>query len=693
MTHDPAFSIRAAHEGQRRSMLLLALVTLTLLPACGDDPPSSPSDPADSGTPAEEPFVELCTRPGEILRPDAGSTPDAGSAPDAGCQPLTCEQLEANCGEPSNGCGGTLSCGTCTAPEVCGGRGRANTCAIPAAERWCNEDGWCWEAPLPHGYALNGAHFRATNDGWAVGKGGHIQHWDGTKWSRVSSGTTSDLNDVHAVSATDVWTVGSSGTVLRFSGAAFSPVSSGTTQNLSALWASGSNDVWTVGNSGTVLRNQGSGFKPVTSSTTQKLNDVWGSGPNDVWVVGNGGTLRHYDGTTFAAIDAGTTLPLYEVTGAGPNDVWAVTSEDPCFFCNDYGIVYRVTPGGLSESLRIDDQLFHVHSVDSSALFTVGESLRYQWNGTGWKKVGSGRDGALAGSSSNDMWLLGEEGHVERWNGSAWTRQAPARALGDSLQDVHGISATNLWAVGSRLMHWNGGGWYQLPSYGSSSASGLYAASANAVWIVTSGSDTSSNRIYRWNGTGYTEELSSHPQGLLAVHGSSETDVWAVGRAGLALHNTGSGWACQPTGVGKALNDVWVQGPSLAIAVGDSGTIVRWDGNAWSRMSSGTGADLHGVWGSGPSDIWAVGANGTLLHHDGNAWSSSTSGTTTNLTALWGTSSSSVWATGENGTLLRYDGSRWTSEHTGTGRALRGLWAASTSDVWLVGDSAILHKP
>ena len=43
--------------------------------------------------------------------------------PDAGlpCTPQTCAQLGFNCGPAGDGCGGSLNCGTCTAPDTCGG--------------------------------------------------------------------------------------------------------------------------------------------------------------------------------------------------------------------------------------------------------------------------------------------------------------------------------------------------------------------------------------------------------------------------------------------------------------------------------------------------------------------------------------------------------------------------------------------
>jgi hypothetical protein len=40
----------------------------------------------------------------------------------------TCAAQGKNCGTISDGCGGTLTCGTCTSPQTCGGGGTANVC-------------------------------------------------------------------------------------------------------------------------------------------------------------------------------------------------------------------------------------------------------------------------------------------------------------------------------------------------------------------------------------------------------------------------------------------------------------------------------------------------------------------------------------------------------------------------------------
>jgi len=46
----------------------------------------------------------------------------------ASCVPTSCAAQGKNCGSIADSCGGTLNCGTCTAPQTCGGGGIANVC-------------------------------------------------------------------------------------------------------------------------------------------------------------------------------------------------------------------------------------------------------------------------------------------------------------------------------------------------------------------------------------------------------------------------------------------------------------------------------------------------------------------------------------------------------------------------------------
>ena len=78
----------------------------------------------------------------------------------------------------------------------------------------------------------------------------------------------------------------------------------------------------------------------------------------------------------------------------------------------------------------------------------------------------------------------------------------------------------------------------------------------------------------------------------------------------------GGQWEWQnPLSQGNGLIAVWGSSSSDVFAVGWSGTILHYDGSAWSAMSSGATTWLNGVWGSSGSDVFAVGRNGAILHY------------------------------------------------------------------------------
>jgi hypothetical protein len=54
-----------------------------------------------------------------------GGPSKCGSEP---CTKKTCAELNASCGQQGDGCGGLIDCGTCTAPQTCGGGGVPNAC-------------------------------------------------------------------------------------------------------------------------------------------------------------------------------------------------------------------------------------------------------------------------------------------------------------------------------------------------------------------------------------------------------------------------------------------------------------------------------------------------------------------------------------------------------------------------------------
>jgi hypothetical protein len=67
---------------------------------------------------------------------------------------------------------------------------------------------------------------------------------------------TGTLNDVWGSGSSDVWVVGGNGTVLHWDGSAWTRVTSGTSEALLSVWGSGPGDIWAVGTYGTILRCQ-----------------------------------------------------------------------------------------------------------------------------------------------------------------------------------------------------------------------------------------------------------------------------------------------------------------------------------------------------------------------------------------------------------------------------------------------------
>jgi hypothetical protein len=60
--------------------------------------------------------------------PSMCGTPSCASGSCMSCVPTTCQALGYDCGPASDGCNGLLQCGTCTLPQTCGGGGKANVC-------------------------------------------------------------------------------------------------------------------------------------------------------------------------------------------------------------------------------------------------------------------------------------------------------------------------------------------------------------------------------------------------------------------------------------------------------------------------------------------------------------------------------------------------------------------------------------
>ncbi len=104
--------------------VLLGVVFLGV--GCAGSEDAGPDNPSDAGA--------------DGSAGTAGTAGDSGVILDAGgCTPLTCAELGADCGKQADGCGNIIECGSCTAPEYCGGGGPSKCGSDPCTKKTCAE--------------------------------------------------------------------------------------------------------------------------------------------------------------------------------------------------------------------------------------------------------------------------------------------------------------------------------------------------------------------------------------------------------------------------------------------------------------------------------------------------------------------------------------------------------------------------
>ena len=254
----------------------------------------------------------------------------------------------------------------------------------------------------------------------------------------------------------------------------------------------------------------------------------------------------------------------------------------------------------------------------------------------------------------------------------------------NALKAVACSSASDCWAVGSNIQHWDGTSWSIVTS--PAGAASVTCASPAECWAV--GSANNQTLIQRWDGTSWVI-VTSPNSGTLGnflngVTCASASDCWAVG--GFIYSDNGFPF---PTYHFQSLTE-------------------HWDGAGWSVVSSPNAPDssLAAVTCASASDCWAVGPWGIsqiIEHWDGNSWaivvSPNTGENYVSLTGVACGSSSECWAVGwyntggeENYELIeRWDGSAWAFFPSPGTNALAGVTCTSASDCWAVGNIHFQH--
>ena len=439
----------------------------------------------------------------------------------------------------------------------------------------------------------------ASDDVWLATDNGATWHWDGVQLSAGPSiGISASPEDMFGLASDDIWLTGSQ--TLHYDGNTWTRVTSAPTGY--SVWASGTNDVWITDRRGEVHQYNGTTWNQNSPSTIEDMNAVWGISATDVWVAGDRGTIFRWDGTQWTEVFFSGNREINDIWVESPTDVWV-----------------------------------------------VGRNSVYRYDGSSWRTLATtGVYRSVWGSASNEVFATGVTGRVREWNGTNLSNIGGD----DGLYGI-GSNGNEVWAGGYGMdLHWDGTALNQA-----NTGSG----STNAIWFSHAGIGYSAGddgQLCR-NTTGTT--FSCSRQGsydFQAVHGTSDTDVWAVGTSGRVYH---------------------------------------FDGNAWTSVNASIPfqRDLTGVWAMSPVDAWLVGAGSILRHWDGTTWTATTTGVTGgNYTAIDGTSPTNLWVVGNRsagtsqaGFVLRRDSSGWSEVSWPSSQTLNTVLVRGPNDVYIAGAS------
>lgn len=530
--------------------------------------------------------------------------------------------------------------------------------SLPTSED-CGNDHWCFTSPTPTGRDFFAVYAAGPADVWLAGRGGDLLRWNGTKLTRSSTGKGRDVVRFAKHPTEGAWIVDTDCNLFRLAGSTWTPTAGG--------------------------------------ACTGSALDLWIGAADDAWVVGHAGRAQHWDGSKWTRIDAPKSYNLYAVSGSSNTDVWAVGQSAYAVRWNGSTWSEIALPGSSTEQLRA------VYAPAPGEAWIGGTSNKV-WHVTGGSSValelpgGVGSVRAIWGTGADDVWFAeGEQdaslpqANVFHWNGVTLTKASTLALAG--IEDLHGASASEVWAVGrsGSLAKWNGTAWSTLRSGPAFDIHGMWGSASNDVWaaaIAPGSVFASKGALLHFDGTSWSVHT-TFDHLVTTVWGTASDDVWAGGEYGKMSHWDGKTWAPHPSpdGIvsrlwGAASDDVW----------GIDGTeLVHWDGATWSRVSlPGTVTEgLQAITGTSTHDVWTATFNGTVFHWDGSSWSQATKVPDGGVSDLYAAAPNDLWVSGRFFDVYRWHGSAWTKHETDVSSPR--VWGFGPDDVWFGGGSVRHH--
>jgi photosystem II stability/assembly factor-like uncharacterized protein len=461
-----------------------------------------------------------------------------------------------------------------------------------------------------------------------------------------------------------------------------------------------------------------------------QLRSIDALATNDVWAVGEVGYMGarpvayHWDGTQWTLASLPDPSPMSDglraVTMIAADDVWA-TGEG--YSTNGGSAIVMHWDGAQWTGWQVEgteNNITWIEDIDAAApdaIWAVGFNYTtndfpviMHYDGNEWQLLPTPPGGyyrlkGVEAISPTEVWAVGGENKVLRWDGAEWSQvQVPTADQGwlNSIVEIGGPN-DEMWIVGRQgfhghlrplTIHYTGEcpgttptptptcvpGWSRVPSPNS-------VQGENYLWSVSA---ADANNIWA---AGYYRDAGGDARTLTMRWDGAE---WVI----VPSPNAGPGDNELRGIVAIAPDDVWAVGWCFGCDYLQSSLILHWDGNQWQVISppSIVGGLLYSITATGPDDVWAAGKYGEgslplVIHWNGTQWAviptPSLPGTILNGIAVL--APNDVWVVGEQGGTfsMHWDGQDWTVIETPNPgfveNYLIGVTGLAANDVWAVG--------
>jgi hypothetical protein len=338
----------------------------------------------------------------------------------------------------------------------------------------------------------------AANRIFGLDESNTIYFYDGASWYTLDhvQGRVSGLGGTSVTSLFAVGDVAGNGMIWKNHG--FSLVDTARPQSdlvIADLWASDAANVFAVGDGGMILHHDGNAagtWSEMTSPTTARLTGVWGNSASDVFVVGDGGVILHYDGATWSEMTAPDTTVLHAVWSASADVAYAVGEKDGS------GVILSYDGAQWTEEKTISAH--HLDAVAGSGADNVvavgAQGAVYRFNGIDWEELTSPTEAELTAvwvGASDEIVVATFVGEIWHSAGDdAWSLRETSTSV--RVNDLAGSDASDLFAAGDGIWHYNGSTWEPVRSQ---------TGTLTAVWVLSTsralfaGVDETIRSLYR----------------------------------------------------------------------------------------------------------------------------------------------------------------------------------------------------